>query len=196
MLTLKKVAIIGTIGSGKSSVCKIFYQLGAYVVEADKIVHELLDKDRSLKQQLIAHFGPDILTNDRIDREKLANVFKDDKKLKILEDLVHPKVFEEIERRYQHAKKEQRSLFVVEIPLLFECNKEKDFDVIILVKTKPEILQKRLQEHPIKNVSLRLKRLIPQEIKEKKADIVLENNESFDALEKNVQKLIKQLTKN
>jgi dephospho-CoA kinase len=196
MLSLRKVAITGDIGSGKSSVCKIFYQLGAYVVEADKIVHELLDSDLSLITQLKAQFGSEIITHNKIDREKLADVFKDGKKLKILEGLIHPKVFTEIEKRYQLAKKEKKSLFVVEIPLLFECNKEKDFDITILVVTRPEILQKRLKKHPIKNVSLRLKRFLPQEIKEKKADIVLENNESLDILQKNVQKLMNQLTHN
>jgi dephospho-CoA kinase len=196
MLTLRKVAVTGTIGSGKSSVCKMFRKLGAYVVETDTIVHDLLDCDLTLQHQLKQHFGTEIFNNSKLDREKLAKVFKDRKKIDILEGLVHPKVFIEIERQYQQAKKEKSPLFVVEIPLLFECHREKDFDTILLVVAKREVLKKRLKEHPIKNASLRKKRLLPQKLKEKRADIILENNESLDVLEKNVKKLMDQLTQN
>ena len=68
MLKLKKIAITGGIASGKSTVCRLLGELGAYVVSADAIVHELLKTDTDLGQRIVQQFGPDILESGQIDR--------------------------------------------------------------------------------------------------------------------------------
>lgn len=126
MLKLKKIAITGGVASGKTSVCRFFEELGAYVVNADGIVHELLKPNTDLGQQIIRQFGPEIIKNGQISRKTIAEkAFKDPKQLRKLEELLHPAVLRKIEELYTAAcSGGSYSSFVVEIPLLFEIGAE------------------------------------------------------------------------
>jgi len=91
MLKLVKIAITGGVASGKSSVCRFFQELGAYVVNADAIVHKLLDPSSDLGKQIIQLFGT-------LSRKRLSEiVFEDPEKLEKLEKLLHPAVLKKIE---------------------------------------------------------------------------------------------------
>src|SRR6478672_5591088 len=95
----KKIAVTGGLSSGKSTVCQFFREFGAYVTNADEIVHRLLTPEKSVGQQVINLFSEDILTNGQIDRSKIAEkAFSNPKLLQALEDLVHPIVQHEIEK--------------------------------------------------------------------------------------------------
>ena len=81
MLRLRKVAVTGGLSCGKSSVCRIFKELGAYVVSADEIVHRLLSTKTNLGQQVISLLGKEIITNGKINRSTIAKkVFNDPNK--------------------------------------------------------------------------------------------------------------------
>jgi dephospho-CoA kinase len=149
MLKLRKVAITGGLSCGKSSVCRILKELGAYIVSADKIVHQLLSSDTNLGQEVVNLLGSDILVNQKLDRSRIAHlVFHDMELLQAYEKLVHPAVYREIDEDYQRQRKGSQPppLFVAEIPLLFESGGKRDFDYTIAVVANLDICCKRFEE--------------------------------------------------
>jgi dephospho-CoA kinase len=200
MLDLRKVAITGSISSGKSSVCQILKKLGAYVVSADEIVHQLLSYNTDVKQKVIKLLTLDRfnLTEGCIDRSLIAKkVFNDPKLLKALEGILHPIVKAEIEKIYQEAALSKKySLFVAEIPLLFEAGMERDFDFVVVVKAPKETCLKRFLQATGRNeeeYEKRSARLIDIEEKSRKADFIVTNDGSMEMLEKLIETIWKQL---
>jgi dephospho-CoA kinase len=132
-MRLARVAITGGVASGKSTLCRFLRDLGAYVVSADQIVHQLLLNDTSVQQSIVKLLGQEVFHQGQLSREKLAaSVFKDRKKLEALEAILHPRVAEEIDRLFQHNSSSS-TLLVAEVPLLFEAGLDKKFDVIVTV---------------------------------------------------------------
>ena len=131
------IGITGGIGSGKSTVCKIFKLLGVPVFEADFAAKELINSNSEIKTGLIHLFGNDIYTpNSGVDRKKLANIiFNDDIQLAKVNKLVHPVVRSE----YANWIKKQNSRYIIhEAAILFESGFYKMMDFTILVSA-PEL---------------------------------------------------------
>ena len=186
---LKKIAITGNLGSGKSEALKIFKKLGSFIVDADKIAHDLLENDEDLKNRTKTLLGNEIFENGKIDRKKIAKiVFSNDDKLKKFEKLIHPKILNEIENFYEKVKNQNFEFFVVEIPLLFEIKGQSYFDIVITISIKDMIAKKRYKD---KDYNLRIKKQMPNVEKEKLSDFVIENNQSISALEYSIKKLSK-----
>jgi dephospho-CoA kinase len=200
MLKLKKIAITGGIASGKTSVCQFFKELGAYVVNADAIVHELLKTNTDLGQQLIRQLGQEIIKNGQISRKVIAEkAFKDPKQLQKLEELLHPAVLKEIEGHYNAAcKKGSYSSFVVEIPLLFEIGANPFYDVIVAVFADEEKAKIRFEKEGFQKTEydLRMKRQLKPEQKAAKSHHTIQNNGSLDDLRNEVVKLNRIIHKN
>ena len=116
------VALTGGIGTGKSSVAKRFAALGAVVVDADAIVHELQAPGAPLLAEMAAAFGPEILdARGALDRARVADlVFRDPAQRARLNAIVHPRVGAEMARRIDAARRSDTPLVVVDIPLFFE----------------------------------------------------------------------------
>lgn len=150
MLRLAKLGITGGLSCGKSTVCHLFRELGAYVISADEVVHQFLTPDSEAGKKIIEWYGPEIVKDGKIDREKIAEiVFQDQAKLKQLEALLHPLVGEEIERAYNDAnKKAIYPLFVAEVPLLFESAMEKEFDWVLTVAADITLAKERFKGTP------------------------------------------------
>lgn len=193
MLKLKKIAITGGVASGKTSVCRFFEELGAYVASADAIVHELLTPDTDLGQQLIRQLGPEIVENGQISRKVVAEkAFKDPKTLKKLEELLHPAVLKKIEKFYLSAcKAGTYSSFVVEIPLLFEIGADKFYDVVIAVLSDEAKARKRFEQAGFQKTEydLRMSRQLKPEQKATKAHYTILNNGSLADLRNEVVQL-------
>lgn len=190
MLKLKRIAITGGIASGKTSACRIFQELGAFVVEADAIVHDLLSHDINLRQQIVQRLGSDVLVNGQLSRKMIADkVFKDPEALHALEKLLHPAVLSKIEELYQQACNTNAYFaFVVESPLLFEINEEKSYDIVVAVVANPTISRDRFVRkgfHP-DEYEQRMKRQLPIEEKARRADYVIENNGSIETFRKQI----------
>ena len=120
------LGITGGVGSGKS---RVLYDLkenyNAYIVEADKLAHELMQPDKSIYNEIVSTFGRSVLeegTPYYIDREKLGSiVFNDSEKLTILNGIVHPLVKKEIKRQINEVRKSRKyRLFVIEAALLIQ----------------------------------------------------------------------------
>ena len=194
MLVLKKIAVTGTVASGKSSVLKYFYEYGAYIVNSDQIVHELLVPETVLGKQIINLLGPEIVEKGQLSRKKIANkVFKTSGKLQTLEAIIHPHVLSKIEDLHKEVEKQQKhSLFLVEIPLLFEIGAESFFDYTITVTANEKISQKRFGKEDYKE---RMSRQFSSKKKASRADFVLENNGSLEELKKKTKELYQLLIK-
>lgn len=185
----------GGLSSGKTSVCQIFKQLGANVISADEIVHQLLTPDTLVGQKVIDLFGPDVVIDNQIDRSQIAKrVFCDLELLAKLEQIIHPAVREMTEREIKHLQNEPAtSLIVVEIPLLFEGGMTRQYDAILVVSASEELCQKRFAQGK-KAFTQRMARQLPQAEKVKRADYVIENNGSLEDLKQTVTKIYKELT--
>ncbi len=200
MLKLRKVAVTGGLSCGKSSVCHLLKNLGAYVVSADEIVHQLLSTHTTLGQDVIKLLGSDIVVNGYIDRKRMAQlVFHNTALLQGLETLLHPAVRDEIEKYYQQVKNPPYKLFVAEIPLLYETGGEGDYDATIVVTAFPEVCRERFKAstgYPDAEFDRRMERQwdVPQKVK--KATYVISNNGNLDELKKSVETLFSTLTQN
>ncbi len=182
MLRLRKIAITGTVSSGKSEVCKILKNLsGTKVISTDEIVHRLLSQDRTLIQQVIELLGHDVFENHQLNRSLIAKkVFNDPKSLKALEELLHPRVFEEVVREGQLAEEANVSLFVVEVPLLFEANFAFYFDKTVAVVANKALREERSSD--LKFFDQRSSFQFTDEQKAYLADNVIENNGTLEQL--------------
>jgi dephospho-CoA kinase len=193
MLSLKKIAITGGVASGKSSVCRFFQELGAYVVNADALVHELLKPDTPLGQQVLQQLGPEILENGQISRKSIAEkVFKDPDRLRKLEGLLHPAVLRRIEELYTAACKEGHySAFVVEIPLLYEIGADRFYDVVVAVIADEAVAKKRFEQAGFQKTEydLRMSRQLKPEQKAAKSHYTIHNNGSLEELRHEVLQL-------
>ena len=94
----KKIGLTGGIASGKTTVSDCFKKIGAHVIDADVISHDVTKPDGSAFSEIISSFGPDILDeNGWIDRKKMRSmIFNDVSKKEMLEEIIHPKVRQEI----------------------------------------------------------------------------------------------------
>lgn len=196
MLKLKKVVVTGNIACGKSSVCQIFKELGAYIISADEVVHRNLSQNQNLIQTIVDLLGPDILDGDKCDRKAIAEkVFDDPAKLNALENLIHPIVEDELNHVFQKLEQEEsHELVIVEIPVLFENERFLPyFDAVVLVSAPKEMCRARYSGTD-EDFDRKSAHQVPIEQKEVKADFIIRNDKDFDSLKKQVATLYQTLT--
>lgn len=197
MLKLKKVAVTGDIASGKSTICRFFEELGCYVVSSDDLVNELLIPNSEIGKKIISLLGDQILQKGKLDKKKIAEkVFSSPALLDQLEKLLHPEVQRLIEERYLEALAHPPSLFLAEVPLLFEAKLEKFYDVIILVTAESKLRAKRFHSSRLFSLSelkRREGRLLPFAEKVKRSHFIIENNGDEVALREKVKAIFNQL---
>lgn len=187
------IVITGNIGSGKSTVANILKLASYKIIDADKINHEILDENVF---KISEFFGNEIISPyGKMDRIKLAKiVFNDDKKLRILENFLHPKIQERI---YDLAKKEEKKgrIYFVDLPLFYETNNY-DFDKVLLVYAPKELCIERLMKRNNKSFKEAEKiynKQIDIEEKLKKADFIIKNTADLLNLEEEVEKFLRKL---
>jgi dephospho-CoA kinase len=139
-----KVAITGGAGSGKSTVARMFKELGAEVLDADQAAKDAVEVGAPAWQELRRLFGEDFFNqNGRLDRSKLAQrIFTDPEARGAVNALIHPLVAQELQSKIAALEDRGVALVLVEVPLLFETGREKSFDQVIVV-TVPEAEQIR-----------------------------------------------------
>lgn len=176
------IALTGGIASGKSSVVEIMLSLGFEVIDADKIAHKVLDEQRDRVSEI---FGDTIIVGDRVDRKALgAIVFRDREKLKILESILHPLIYSEIERLSQEKDSLKRPYFI-DIPLFFESDRYRDIAKSLVVYTPRDKQLSRLIKRDNYNKDEALIRIESQMDIEKKRELatyVIDNSGSVDRL--------------
>lgn len=198
MLTLKKIAVTGGLSCGKSEACHFFKEFGAYVVSADEIVHQLLTPTTDLGKNIIDLLGADVVVNQTIDRSQVAKkVFNQPELLYRLEQILHPVVMAEVEKRFQQVKELNLSkLFVVEIPLLYECGYDNLFDYIVVVKAPREICKQRFGSSTglsREEYDRRMRRQMSVEEKAEKADFIIFNDGTLSNMRQAVQTITRKV---
>lgn len=172
------IGITGGIGSGKSTVCKVFKLLGVSVFEADLVAKNLINSNAEIRNGLIQHFGKDIYSSDNnINRKMLANlIFNDDLLMENVNRLVHPAVRNE----YMNWIKQQNSAYIIhEAAILFESGFYKMMDYTILVSAPEEIRIDRVTGRDNiarEKVRLRMLKQLTDEEKRKLAGFELVND--------------------
>lgn len=181
-----KIAISGTIGSGKSTVSKYLHDMGYVVFSCDDINYELQKIGNEGYYRIKNEFN-DILKNDgEIDRYKLASiVFNDKKELKKLNDIMHPLIKDKLQKLMS-----THSLVFVEVPLLFETDFYTLFDKNLLIITDEDIVLERLNKRGLSIVDAkkRIDNQMDVADKIKMADDVIYNNGSLKELELSINK--------
>ncbi len=174
-----KVGITGGIGSGKTTVCKLFELLGIAVYYSDDEAKKILDGDSTVKSELLKLLGPTILNEfEEIDRKKTASiVFSDTTKLASLNAIVHPAVA----RHFDEWCKNQSSPYILkEAAILFESGANKQVDKTILVTAPLQLKLSRVMARDKTTETEVLKRManqLPNEEKIKLSDFFIQNNE-------------------
>ena len=189
----KLIALTGSFGSGKSTVANMLQELGACVINADKLGHEALLKGVPEYEQLAILF-PEAVEEQGLNRSKVAEiVFHDSQKRKQLEAIVHPFVFRRAAQEILASKEDK---VVLEIPLLFESGVDCYFDHKINVDASVEVLLKRMQEKGFseKEVRVRLQAQLSREEKIKKSDFVINNTGDLNQTLEEVKKVWKSLS--
>jgi dephospho-CoA kinase len=193
------VGLTGGIACGKSTIANMFVSRGAYLIDFDRLAHEVQEPEQPAWAAVINYFGRDILRPDRkIDRNKLAAiVFNDPEKLKVLNNIVHPYVFDLWHGRLEKIKgKEEHAIILSDVPLLFEGKTKDLFDLTILVIIPPEEQICRLMaRNGISRDEARLRLLSQMPIGDKirLADIVIDNQGSINQTEDKVEEVWRNL---
>ncbi len=175
------IGITGGIGSGKSTVCKIFGVLGIPVFQADIVARKLQNEDPHIKVSLIDLFGPEIYTEDGLlNRKKLATtIFNDRFLLDKVNNLIHPAVHQEFEK--WKAQKTNHPYVLYEAAILFETGSSYIFDYTILViadeKERIERVMKR-DQFTLAAIIQRMQNQMKDTEKMKLSDFVIENNDN------------------
>jgi dephospho-CoA kinase len=173
-----RIGLTGGIGSGKTTVAKIFELLGVPVYYADEASKRLYHTDPELMRNIKKHFGEDVYTNEQLNRSRLASiVFNNPAKLELLNQLVHPPTIRDAE----NWMKTQTSPYVIkEAALLFESGSASGLDYIIGVNAPVHQRIKRVMDRDgssREEVLSRLNHQISEDIKMKLCDFLINNNE-------------------
>jgi dephospho-CoA kinase len=183
-----KVGVTGGIGSGKSTVCGLFADLGRHVIMADDVARKLADENGDIREAIQRAFGPDTYLSDGLlNRKKVASiVFNDPKKRSTLDSIIHPYVFEAIDLQLQTISPNQESPYVlIEAALMYETRMDEALDYVVVVSAEEETCIQRVttrDQLSRNDVLQRIAAQMPMPKKLKKADFVLHNNASVDDL--------------
>lgn len=179
-----KIGLTGGIGSGKSTVAKIFEALGIPVYYADAAAKQLMNSSSELKASIKKNFGNEAYKNDELDRKYLADiVFNNKEKLDLLNALIHPVTIADAEA---WMKKQEAPYCIKEAALLFESGASENLDYIIGVYAPQALRIKRVMQRDglaRDEIMKRINRQVNEEMKMKLCDFVLLNNEQQPLLE-------------
>lgn len=188
MLNLKRVAITGSLASGKSTVCRFFEEWGAYVVHADRLLHRAYSVHTPLGRRIVNLFGRHIVEGSKLNRALIAEIVAAKPSLLTeLEKICHPYVNEEIQRQYEVAcRKGQYCLFVAEVPLLYESPFPLGqwFDVtVVVVAERNEAKERYIHAGGTEEqFDFREARQMSPLVKMQRADYTIINNGSIEEL--------------
>jgi dephospho-CoA kinase len=205
---MKVIGLTGGIGSGKSTVAGFLVELGAVIINADEVGHEVFKPDTQGWRQVVAAFGRQILkTNDEIDRKKLGEiVFADSEALARLNSLVHPLIRETVKARLEEYRREGKGVVVLEVPLLIDVPLAKkagepslldEVDEVWVAVAPEATVLKRLKDKAglsEPEALARIRSQLPSEERLKHADVVIDTDCRLDELKLRVKELWNQLS--
>jgi dephospho-CoA kinase len=199
-----KVGLTGGIASGKSVVGEMFAALGADVIQADEISHQLMQPGEEVYQEVVRHFGAGILNLDgSVHRARLAELVFGSKPSRVqeLNQIVHPAVIgQQQEWMEQVSRREPHGVAMVEAALILEAGMAQSLDRLVVVTCRPEQRIERLarrlkvdEETAAAEVSRRMAAQLPDQEKVKAANYVIDNSGSLDETRQQVQEVYEEL---
>ncbi|MFB3919170.1 MAG: dephospho-CoA kinase [Candidatus Velamenicoccus archaeovorus] len=190
------IGLTGGLGTGKSTVLKFFGSLGAKTWNADEVVRRELGANAALKRKIRNAFGEACLRDGRLDKKKLAaEVFSSPGKVARLERLIHPIVKKKLAAFLRRNKKS--GVAVAEVPLLFETDFYKLFDVTACVVASPAVRRKRLlRSHRFtpQDIARRVRHQMPLSRKSARCDMIIHNNGTKSQTYMQVKKIMEEET--
>jgi dephospho-CoA kinase len=188
-----KVGLTGGIASGKSTVSKYLKELGALIIDADKIAHSLMKPEKKLWQRVVEEFGEKILLdNNTIDRKKLGEIIFNNSKAKArLDEITHPIIIAKIEEEMEQLSQEN-DILIVDVPLLIEADMIDLFDEIWLVYVDQNVQVQRLMDRDKIDYQKAISKInsqMPLEEKKRYADRIISNNGTEEELKAEVMRV-------
>jgi dephospho-CoA kinase len=194
---IRKIALTGGIATGKSYVAGRFREAGVPIVDADLLAREVVLPGTPALAAIRKRFGPDAVRRDgTMDRIRVGQIIFKDKRARLdLEAIIHPAVVKAI-NDFFNALPKRTPFAVADIPLVFETNREKDFDAIIVVACPRDMQLQRLMERnklSKEDAEKRIAAQLPIDQKVKKATYVISNDGTFEQTDAQVDALIASL---
>ncbi|MFH1860912.1 MAG: dephospho-CoA kinase [bacterium] len=189
------IGLTGSIGTGKTTAANIFKELGAVIIDADKIAREIVEPQMPAWQQIIDAFGDKALNPDStINRHYLGElIFNDRLSRERLNQITHPLIREEIDKQIQE---QNGKIIIIDAPLLIEAGVEKIVDKIIVVVTSRDTQIKRLKMRNLLSdlqIEARLNSQLSLEDKIEKADYIVDNDGSIFDTTRQIRKIWEEL---
>jgi|SRR5579863_2603071 len=197
-----KVGLTGGIASGKSVVGEMFAALGAHVVQADVIAHQLMQPGEAVYHEVVRNFGSAILNPDgSVNRARLAQAAFGNSRIEELNRIVHPAVIRrQDEWMDEVGRGDPQGIAIVEAALILEAGAATHFDRLVVVTCRPEQRVQRWaarvgvdEETARQEVARRMAAQLPDEEKIKAANYVIDNSGSLDETRKRVREVYGQL---
>ena len=195
------VGLTGGVASGKTTVSRVLKEEGAYIIDADQMARELVQPHTPTWKKLVTAFGKDILREDgSLHRKKLADkVFTNPRQRKLLNQILHPRMRKEMERRAKEiGQKDPEAVVVIDAPLLVELGDHRKMDKLIVVTSTQKQQIERLKERDgisTKEALRIFSSQMPVEDKVKLADFVIRNEGSLQETKKKTREVYKELKK-
>jgi dephospho-CoA kinase len=196
------IGITGSIGSGKSTVSRMFHQLGGCIIDADEVAQQVMAPFRPAWWAVCEYFGQGIIYMDtsEINRAKLgAFVFRDSFLLQKLNSQVHPLIIKEINDQLDQLRSRGGKLAVVDVPLLIEAGMHHHVDFVVVVCAEQDIQIARLRNRytwlTTQDIIQRINSQMSLEAKKKYADFVIDNNENLEQTRQQVQRVFREVMK-
>lgn len=179
------IGLTGSIASGKSTVSEMLKSLGYPIIDADLVARQVVEPGSETLAQIEQAFGPDVIQeNGTMDRAKVGEIiFNDPASRKILNDIIHPAIREEMLRQRHDFLGQGFKTIIMDIPLLFESRLQHLVDKILVVSVTEENQFSRLVERngfTEKEARARISSQLPMSVKEDGADAVIYNNGTLD----------------
>lgn len=193
------IGLTGGIASGKSTVAGMLTAEGAEIIDADLLARQAVQPGRAAYKAVVAAFGSQVVAKGgRLDRQRLgALVFADDVRRKQLENLIHPFVREETEKkRAEIARRRPGALIVLDVPLLFESEMDRGLTEIVVVYVPHDLQLERLMKRDKlseDHARMRIAAQLDLEIKRRRATRVIDNSGSRGATRDQVKTLYRDL---
>ncbi len=189
------IGVTGGVGTGKSTVASMLKRLGAVVLDADELAHQVMEPKRLAWRQIVKTFGQDVLNEDQtINRRQLAAVvFRDEAKRKQLESIVHPQVLRRINvdlRRLRRIRSVR--VVVLDVPLLLEVGAQDLVDALVVVTAPPAVQRERLQAKygwSEEEIQERITAQWEVSAKVALADVVIDNSDGVETTRTQVKRL-------
>ena len=182
------IALTGSISTGKSSAVALLSAWGFHIIDADTIAHQVLDEQHEAISDL---FGKNFVREGKVDRKALgAIIFTDSNKRKELEALLHPLIYNEIERLSIEQDRLGKPYFI-DIPLFFENGRYPIEKSLVVYATKEQQLERLMKRegYTEEEALNRINTQIPVEEKRKRANYVIDNSGTLTQLEKECERV-------